>query len=121
MNYNDTQPNCILDILGTPYSVYVDIMPEDDDYLNGCDGYCDKTTKRIVVIGETKASELGDFSVFRKTTLRHEIVHAFLYESGIDANTTWDIPGEQHPEHMVAWIAIQFPKILKVFKEVDAL
>ena len=50
--------------------------------------------------------------------LRHEIVHAFLDESGLMENAKFD---DEHFEQMVDWIAIQFPKMQKAFEEVGCL
>ena len=121
MNYNQTAPTCFVNVLGTNYGIYLDIPEHDDKLLAGCLGYCDKSAKRIVIVAEPDDSEMADWTAMRKESLRHEIVHAFMHESGIDANCSFDILGEEHPEHLVAWIAIQFPKLLKAFNEVGAL
>ena len=122
MNYEITKPTYVVNVLGTDYSVFLDVPENDDPMLGGvCSGYCDKTAKRIVVVGEMKASELDNWSVYRKECLRHELIHAFMFESGIDGNMTWDIEGQEHPEGLVGWLAIQFPKIVKAFREVGAL
>ena len=55
-----------------------------------------------------------------KTTLRHEIVHAFLGESGLSANSN-ETDAWARNEEMVDWIAIQGPKIWKAWKEVGAV
>lgn len=107
-----------IDVLGTEYTI--EILPAaDDEYLNECDGYCDKTTKRIVIKEKDDTCELGDFEVYKKTCLRHEIIHAFLFESGLQQNFKHDQWG--HDETMIDWCAMQFPKLLKAFKEADAL
>ena len=62
-----------------------------------------------------------DFEVYEKTNLRHELIHAFLFESGLDGNSIWGNGDNDHPEQVVEWLALQFPKILKVFKECKAL
>lgn len=121
MNYEETQPDRVVNVLGTPYAIYIDVPAADDEMLEACDGYCDKSTKRIVIAEKPKENELGDWERYRRYVLRHEVVHAFLFESGHGGNTTWDIPGEEHPEHMVEWIAMQFPKILKVYQEIGAI
>ena len=56
-----------------------------------------------------------------KKILRHEIVHAFLHQSGLSENagvykSAW--PGN---EEMVDWFAIQGTKIYKAWKEAGAL
>ena len=52
--------------------------------------------------------------------MRHEITHAFLNESGLDANAS-DTDCWAKNEEMVDWFAIQSPKIYKAFNEVGAL
>ena len=55
---------------------------------------------------------------YRKQVLRHEIVHAFLFESGLDINSNKSEEWARN-EEMIDWLAIQFHKIEKVFKELD--
>lgn len=52
--------------------------------------------------------------------MRHEIIHAFLYESGLAENFEHANEFGQD-ETMVDWIAMQFPKILEVYKEAGCL
>ena len=47
---------------------------------------------------------------------RHEIIHAFLFESGLAENSSW-----AQNEEMVDFFAIQFPKLVEAFKEADAM
>jgi len=48
--------------------------------------------------------------------IRHELIHAFLFKSGLDACAEW-----ARNEEMVDWLAIQFPKLMKAFQEADCL
>ena len=58
---------------------------------------------------------------YRKKTLRHEIMHAFLNESGLsDSSNRFDSAWAKN-EEMVDWFAIQSPKIFKVFVELGIL
>lgn len=107
-----------IDVLGTKYTVVVTTTAKDK-FLETCDGYCDKTTKKIVVKAEEPYNELADFSVYLKKVKRHEIIHAFLLESGLHENFKHSEWG--HDETTVDWIAVQFPKLLKAFKDADAL
>ena len=120
MEYNATKPNMIVNVLGTNYGIYLDVSEEDDATLKLCAGYCDKTTKRICV-GKAVDTNLGEYAEYRKYIIRHELVHAFLFESGIGGDTVWDIDGQEHPEHMVEWVAMQFPKLLIAFQEAGVL
>ena len=118
--YDEHEPTMNVDVLGVTYKVYVGVKPEDDTQLDKCDGYCDSTIARIVTVGRVAESDFGDWGHYEKQILRHELIHAFLHESGIDGNFKWDGDTE-HPEGLVAWLSIQFPKLLKTFVEVDAL
>ena len=79
-------------------------------------GYCDITTKEIVIekIKEDKFT-VKDIKAFKDKVLRHEIIHAFLYESGLYTNTEnqWAVN-----EEIVDWFAIQLPKITKVLDKI---
>lgn len=110
--------NLKIDILGTKYTIS-EKTPEQDSYLNRCDGYCDKTTKTIVIKKKMPDSELGDFEVYRRKVIRHEIIHAFLFESGLHENFHHDAWG--HDETMIDWIAVQFSKLRKAFEEAGCL
>lgn len=107
-----------INILGTEYTIE-ELSKSEDTMLVDCDGYCDKTTKRIVVCTKEDDCELGDFEQYRKKVMRHEIIHAFHYESGIAENF------ENRPygvsETFVDWFAIQSPKIFKVFQDLEIL
>lgn len=107
-----------IDILGTKYTI-LEKTVDEDDYLEHCDGYCDKTSKKIVVKKEDSANELEDYSVYMRKIKRHEIIHAFLFESGLHEN--WKHEQWGHDETVIDWIAAQFPKLLKAFKEAGCI
>ena len=46
--------------------------------------------------------------------IRHELVHAFIFESGLCECCSW-----ADNEELVDWIARQFPKMNKVFSELN--
>lgn len=100
-----------VNILGTEYTIK-EATIEEDYKLEEANGYCDVTTKEIVVekIKEDKFT-VKDTKAFTDKVLRHEIIHAFLYESGLHTSTEnqWSIN-----EEMIDWIAIQLPKIIDV-------
>lgn len=109
-----------VDVLGTPYHIWLDVSKSDDPELALSDGYCDVSVKRIVVCND-EDSDLYDFAEYRRNSLRHELIHAFMFESGIGPNTKWDWPGQTHPESLVEWIAFQIPKMVDAMKKVGAL
>ena len=55
-----------------------------------------------------------------KNTLRHEILHAYLEESGLSANSNSTVTWAQN-EEMVEWFSIQAPKIYMTYMEVGCL
>ena len=100
-----------INVLGTQYTIQTKPRAEDP-CLNDCDGYCDKTSHQIVVVTRDDGCNLDDFEAYQKKVLRHEIIHAFLFESGLHEN--WShVQG--HDETYVDWIAAQFPKLMVAF------
>ena len=114
-------------ILGTEYKIVIHKVSEDN-YLeeNRLAGYCGEEDKLIVIADmsekqyftgmDEKAQEL-----YRKKVLRHEIMHAFLNESGLSDSSNQYSGAWTKNEEMVDWFAIQFPKILGVYREVGCL
>ena len=103
-----------VNVLGTEYKIIREEM-KDATY----DGYCDYTFKTIKLRTDN-VNELGDFDYLMKKQLRHEIIHAFLYESGLSSNFE-HCKQFGHEETIVDWFAIQFPKIEEAIKSVNAL
>lgn len=105
-------------ILGSVWNIK-EQSESENERLKGCDGYCDWTTKEIVVEREMYGN-LGDMEKHIRKVLRHEIVHAFLCESGL-----YECAGEAESwalsETMVDWIARQGQKIYAVWKKAGAL
>ena len=101
-------------ILGTIYKIKRKNLKNSNT-----DGWCDNTSKTIV-IRKDNYNNVGNFEYLMKKQLRHEIIHAYLSESGLQSNfencTQWG-----HNETMVDWIAIQFPKIYKTYEELNIL
>ena len=74
----------------------------------------------MVELNSLNRADIGDFEKLMKKQLRHEIIHAFLAESGLQANFE-HYKQFGHEETIVDWFAIQFPKIMKTFEEIGAL
>ena len=108
-------------ILGIEYTIEKR-KREADENLQEADGYID-TSVKLIVIEEMKEEQGSkkDLEGYTKQIIRHEIVHAFLFESGMDSSTYICSAGWAKNEEMVDWFAIQFPKILEAFKVADAL
>ncbi len=105
-----------VNILGTEYTIE-SRKRHKDTRLKENDAYCDDSVKKIVLaVFEPDNDNKQDMhAVLRKVT-RHEIIHAFLCESGLAENSEW-----AQNEELVDWIAIQGPKIYKAWQEAGAL
>lgn len=57
--YEETQPTVSISVLGTIYSIYLDVSKHDDPELESADGYCDHTVKRIVVC-DSEGTDMGN-------------------------------------------------------------
>lgn len=107
-----------VDILGEEWTITVS-KAEDDSLLKDYDGYADKTSRKIVIKAKDDDCDLDNFEWYQKKVLRHEIIHAFLYESGLAENFEHHNWG--HDETTIDWVAYQFPKMLTVFEKVGCL
>lgn len=106
-----------INVLGTEYCVETSNTELDANLIDS-DGYCD-TSIKVCIIDEMKESGAGfkaNIQAYKKQVIRHELVHAFFHESGLDVSCEF-----AKNETLVDWIAIQFPKMLKAFREADAL
>jgi len=109
-----------VNVLGTEYTIKMDV-PQEDMPLNG-DGCIDPSIKTIMIMdfGEPDGDSIKDLESYKKKTMRHEIVHAFLYESGLWSNSG-NVKAWGQSEEITDWIALQFPKMLQAFINVDAI
>lgn len=105
-------------ILGSKWDVEFK-SAEEDDKLEKVDGYCDETVRRIVVTDMNSVSpdilNKEYLGYCKEQLLRHEIVHAFLLESGLGPLCEWAT------EEMVDWVATQFLKMIIAMKDAGAL
>lgn len=103
-------------ILGTQYKIL--IIPEGDyRYKRDADGWCDSSSKELLLFNfKQDLDSKRDLAEYQKQVLRHEIIHAFLFESGLNINSGRSNSWATN-EEMVDWMAIQEPKIHRAFKE----
>lgn len=112
-----------ISILGTEWTIRYG-TEEDFPGLKDNDGYTDSSVHEIIIddmsYSEGDTSRKKNINAYMRQVIRHEIIHAFLAESGLDGNGNsadhWEFN-----EEMVDWFAIQSPKIFKVFKELGLL
>lgn len=98
-----------VNILGTEYTVIVKPQ-KDEPKLKEANGYCETLSKELVIFDlaelENDENVLKNIEEYQLKVLKHEIVHAFLHESGLDSNSEWATN-----EEIVDWVALQFDKI----------
>ena len=108
----------VVTILGTDYRI-TEHSKDEDEMLKTADGYTDKTSHKIVIdaLNDRDVSFVDRVDQYKQQILRHEIIHAFLFESGLSGNANYQTEGQEHPEMLIDWFAIQYPKIKKAFEE----
>ena len=110
-----------IEILGTEYTVLLDVPVDSDSELENRMGYCRPSTQQIVLASFDDIDGWKDESDESRRrvlaiTLRHEVLHAFLAESGLWSNSL-DAGAWSMNEEMIDWFAMQWPKIMKVFRK----
>lgn len=99
-----------LSILGSTWRV-VGRSEKEDTRLKNCSGITDVSCRTIVLAD----ADPDEYTISNpqddiQRTLRHEIIHAFMYESGLWVNSALAENWAMN-EEMVDWFAIQLPKI----------
>lgn len=110
-------------ILGTEYELVEKDFNDPELKEKNRVGYCFYHGKQIVYANvDTIPEWKGENSTVRNAylceTLRHEIIHAFLFESGMGENSS---PADSWAmnEEMVDWFSKQWPKISQIFNEAE--
>ena len=100
-----------INILGAEYEVLYQ-TEEENSKLRENDGVCELYTKQIILAKKPHdIMEFDNIEKYWKKVLRHEIVHAFIFESGLSVNCNWN-------EELIAdWIALQSAKLNEAFKQ----
>ena len=107
-----------INILGSVWTIEQQSVSENR-LLESCDGYCDWTVRRIVVEREQNGA-LADMETYIRKVIRHEIIHAFLFESGLYEASCYSDAWAKN-EEMVDWFARQGEKICAAWKQAGVL
>lgn len=100
-----------INVLGTEYKYFYKSVNQDEK-LRECDGYCDSSMKHIVVCDlAVDNMTVGDVMAHENKVFLYEVVHAFLFESGLSGNS-WAAN-----EEIVDWMAHQITKIVQSLEE----
>ena len=103
-----------INILGTEYELAIN---DSECMKKNADGLCNFYDKKILFRSADNLLEPDSSSetkeIRQQEVKRHEIIHAFFEESGL--------VDYANNEQLVEWIAVQFPKMLEVFKETNSI
>ena len=119
INYTEPYDGLVY-ILGTQYNIKL-ISEADDPMLKTLEGYTDPTVHKIVVkLIEKQDNTSQNVADYAKNIMRHELIHAFLFESGL-GDCANEIDCWAQNEEMIDWFAYQSPKIFKLFQQLNCL
>lgn len=118
----ETQNTFKVDILGSEWTIkYLD----EDPRFEHAEGFTNEALREITIENVKASDDPLDFDipsqyVNQKRVLRHEIIHAYLFESGLGESSNpceaWAVN-----EEMVDWFARNLPKMTATFKELNCL
>ena len=107
----------MVSILGSHWNIII-CTEKEDSRLEATNGFVDWTSRKIYAADwEGQDTSLENPFEFTMKILRHEIIHAFMFESGLGDD--WQHQSVGHDETTIDWLAIQFPKIEGVINEVE--
>lgn len=116
-----------VNVLGTEYTIHrVDNGKDEFMEKMNFGGYCDDRQKKIVILNMKTVPDWEKESdaairAMENEILRHELIHAFLSESGLKWDSFTPTKAWAKNEEMIDWLAIQMPKIFKVFEAAGCL
>lgn len=102
-----------IDVLGTTYRIKFQTA-EENPKLKENDGLAELYSKEII-LNQIRSDEdtFDNLEEYANKTLRHELIHAFLFESGL-----WNYSKD---EILVDMLAIQMPKMIKAMSHAGCL
>ena len=102
-----------VNILGQSYRIEF-LAENKDSKFEDVDSYIDHTIHLIrVAFLQPDKDSVQDLATYAKKVMRHEIVHAFLSESGLDNYSSDEV--------LVQWMAAQLPKMFETMKECECI
>jgi hypothetical protein len=102
-----------VNILGTEYEIIIN-KDSKNPKMEDSAGYIEAYAKELVINDiEVDNRTYKNIDEFKKKVLRHEMIHAFFHEAGLEHY--------YEDEKLVDWLALQIPKIIKAMKEADCL
>lgn len=102
-------------ILGQEYKL-IEQTEQENPKLKGNSGLCEWWSKELVFDFSDldEPDTMDNIEEYKKNVIRHEIVHAFFHEAGLEKSYGRD-------ETLVDWLALQIPKLVKSMQEAKCL
>lgn len=101
----------IVNILGTDYTISRQTSRENPKLKDNL-GLCEQYSKEIIIVDDEELKDevlcVENLQECMKRVTRHEVIHAFLGESGLRGCSDW-----AENEEMVDFFAIQMEKIVE--------
>ena len=117
MNY--TLPTKI-NVMGTDFDITY-TTEEEDPTIKGKSGVCYSLLKKIKIDqyiylddadGSVSEAEKSSKLLSLLAILRHEVMHAFFFQSGLDTQCSFAVD-----EMLIDWLSLKLPEIVEVMKE----
>ncbi len=107
-------------ILGESWKIVITDNNKKYD-LDNVSGYCDYSAKTCVICNkiDNQNFEGTNPRAYMKRVARHEITHAFMFESGLAYDSSEHQGAWAMNEEMIDWFARQITKIENVALEID--
>lgn len=102
-----------VNILGSEWTVK-SATEAEEPRLESKNGFTDWTAKLICLEREPQG-DIG-METYMNKVIRHELIHAFMFESGLAESWKHDEFGQE--ETVVDWFAYQMPKIMKLADDI---
>ena len=103
-----------VNILGSEWTVR-SATEAEDPRLEGKNGFTDWTT-RLICLERELQGDIGSMETYMNKVIRHELIHAFMDESGFGDCFEHKDFGQE--ETVVDWFAYQMPKIMELANDI---
>lgn len=103
-----------VNILGSEWTVR-SATEAEEPRLEGKNGFTDWTT-RLICLEKRTTGDIGSMETYMNKVIRHELIHAFMDESGFGDCFEHKDFGQE--ETVVDWFAYQMPKIMKLADDI---
>jgi len=107
-----------INIFGQPYTVRIGKRNEMPPCLKDRSGYADRSIHEIgiwEIRNSTQHNDMQDLAAKMKETLRHEIVHAALFESGLLDNRSYE------HEEIADWLSIKAHALHEIMADAERM